>query len=66
MRTTQHQDTSLADMILDWVRGEVSVDDLYGEDAVKQYIKESFNPEDVFSTAELSVWAFENGYRRFE
>ena len=66
MRTTAFQDQRFTDMVLDWVRDDVGISDLYGEDTIKKYAKDNFTPEDVFSAAELSEWAFDNGYRRVE
>ena len=28
-----------------------------GDDQIKQYVKDSFQPEDVFDEAELETWA---------
>jgi hypothetical protein len=66
MRTTRHQDERLTDLILDWVKEEIEIGDLYEGDVITRYIRENYNPEDVFKESELSDWAFENGYRRFE
>ena len=66
MRTTQRQDTKLSDQILDWVRDNVDVDGLYGEEIIKQYVRDFCAPDDVFPEKELEDLAFENGFRKFE
>jgi len=66
MRTTQRQDTKLSDQILDWVRDNVDVDGLYGEEIIKQYVRDFCVPDDVFPGKELEDWAFGNGFRKFE
>ena len=36
------------------------------EDAIVEYVKSNFNPEDVFPESELESWAESNGFIREE
>jgi hypothetical protein len=44
------------------VYNEFSIDDIFDDDAIKEYVKFQFAPEDIFDAEELAKWARENGY----
>jgi hypothetical protein len=58
--------TRITDSLLDDISSQISVGELYEANEICNYVKDTFGPEDVFSEAVLSDWAFENGYRKLE
>jgi hypothetical protein len=66
MNVPNYKLTKLAENILLDIQDSVEVEELFTEAEILIYVKAQYNPEDVFSPATLSDWAFENGYRRLE
>lgn len=52
------------DEITDYVKNNFAIDDIYDESAIKQHINRNYTPEDVFSDADLNIWATDHGYTK--
>jgi len=48
--------------ILQLVRDNFSIDRIFDEGEIIDYINYNFTPEEVYSDEELSNWALSNGY----
>jgi broad-specificity NMP kinase len=66
MNVPNYKLTKIAENILSDIQDLVNLEELYSETEILLHVKENYNPEDVFSEAVLSDWAFENGYRKLE
>lgn len=55
------------DDIVAWITNHFSADEIYQPDAIKEAIDNlNWGPEDVFTEAQLEMWAEENDYIREE
>ena len=50
------------DEIVDHVKSNMDISDVFDENDIKMYIKRNYTPEDVFSDDDLSIWAIDHGY----
>lgn len=48
--------------LLDDVINTITIDQLYDHDFIKQWVKDTFSPEDVFDEKDLIDWADRYGY----
>jgi len=40
----------------------IEIDDVYSERSILDFVRGTYNPEDVFDARDLDAWAEENGY----
>jgi hypothetical protein len=66
MRIYNYQSDKLADLVLDFVSEELGPEEVYTREDLLAYVRVNFDPEDVFGKSVLSMWAFDEGYRKFE
>jgi len=50
------------DIIIDYVAGEYVIDRVYDSEEIKQFVRDTYDPEDVFDEDELENWAINNGF----
>ena len=50
------------DEIIDYVKDNFDIDDIFDEAAIKAYIGRNFMPEDSFDEATLTIWAVDHGF----
>ena len=50
------------DEIIDYVKNNMDIDDVFDEEAIKQHISRNFLPEDAFPEADLFIWAVDHGF----
>ena len=48
--------------ILEYVRDEFDIEDVFSQAKIKAYAGQTYLPEDLFSDRELRQWALENGF----
>jgi hypothetical protein len=58
--------TRITDSLLDDISTQISVGELYEANEICNYVRDTFDPADVFSLVVLGDWARENGFRRLE
>lgn len=73
-RQTSHFDDLLTDEVeiklpknilekcINFIRTEMTPDDVWDDDILRKYVEETSLPEDVFNDKKLSEWAENNGY----
>lgn len=54
--------TDILDKAVEWIGKNMEPHEVFSESSLKESVRASFNPEDVFNTSELKQWAEENGY----
>ena len=50
------------DEAVDWIRDNLSPEDVFTEDQIRVAAQACSDPEDVFAPSELIGWAEDNGY----
>lgn len=48
--------------ILEYVREEFDIEDVFSQANIKEYARQTYLPEDLFSERELRQWALVNGF----
>lgn len=56
--------SDLLDSVVDWVRTNLDIIDVFESDEIKEYIADNYSIEDIFTKAELDEWAEDNGYKK--
>ena len=54
------------DTAIEWIKDHMTVDEVFDDDDIKDYVASNFDPEDVFDASNLERWAEENGYTEEE
>jgi hypothetical protein len=48
--------------IIEYIRDNYDVDDVFTEEDIKNYISRQFMPEDAFDESSLTLWAADHGF----
>lgn len=48
------------------VRSSCNIDEVFSDHEIIEYVKEQFNPEQVFEISALETWAKDNGYEKVD
>jgi len=48
--------------IIEWIGQNIEPDETYSENQLKAFLKDQYDPEDIFEWDELAVWAEQNGF----
>ena len=64
--TAQQLGSRLINDVIDFVRDEVDIDDVYEKDTIKEYAANQFEPEEVYGKELLREWALENGFVEYD
>jgi hypothetical protein len=49
---------------IDWIRDSMAPDQVFDQDTLRKFIRNTDNCDDVFDRPELEKWAEENGYMK--
>lgn len=54
--------SSILETSIDWIKENMDIGSVFTDDEIRDYCRDSSEPEDVFSESSLDKWAEANGY----